>query len=151
MEVGAVPLLSVVAVIVTVATYAVTRWVEARRTQRALTIELWKMWRSKELRKDQTDVHRAFAAIEKGSGIELSELEPEIRHALGNVEHFLVEAAALKRRGLLDDGLFADLFRDSLPPWQQLSGRMSRREHVEADFGGRMTTAYATLRNRKTI
>lgn len=102
----------------------------AARTARAqLTIDIWKVWSSRDYRRSRVTAYRALqkAKADGSAGappkMAILIADTETEDAVGSIEHFIVEIAPLVRRGLLDRKLFRSLFQHSLSAWHDaLSG-----------------------------
>jgi hypothetical protein len=128
--------------------FAVYRTLNHNRS--SVTLDIWKIWISKEYREYRVDAFRAIkAARENRIGDEPLQMtallsDRRTEEAIGSVEHIFAELASIKRLGLMDERLFEALFYRSTADWQSLLAGFAR-DKTEAFTDTELAETFATL------
>ena len=95
------------------------------------TVDVWKVWISKDYREARVKSNRAIIRARSASKNSapnydqmITDFDDEV--ALGSVEHFFYEVSKLKESNLLDAALFSSLLQRSINDWAGLLSGFER-------------------------
>lgn len=130
-EITPTVLVSSLALLISIATFFMSRYYQSNDRKKALTIEMWKTWESSELRNQRvlswkSVANKTDSSVPPKSSIKADSLNTDTTRAFNDVELFLEGLGKLKQSGQLDNKLFDSLFEPNLSVWKKISLSVER-------------------------